>query len=276
MVGDRERARRVRVMAGTRSRDAAGFDPAIVGIAATIWAAAQQSPSVTDRLMLSLPRSAHTEGMRRSGRICLTATAAVTASILAACTASGTSRPTKTQPSSASPTATESQPSSPSRSLAALHRALRLPTIRPGQPCPVTLSRHRPDHALGIVQGTGPAGPIGLTAHGVLQYLGPGQANALTDTSWGGAKVLWAVNSAVNGTVLVRGRELDGPRGLRFNDPAVSELVLAPKTPITPGGWRDYPSYTRLQAPGCYAYQVDASSGSTVIVFRAKGPKVAR
>lgn len=214
--------------------------------------------------------------MPRSGRFCLTATAAVTASILAACTASATtSRQSKTEPLTGSPTATQSQPSSPSSSLAGLHRPLRLPTIRPGQPCPVTLSRHQPDPALGIVQGTGPAGPVGLSARGVLQYVGPAQATAFTDKSWGGQKVLWAADSAVNGAVLVRGRELDGPRGLRFSDPAVSELVLAPKTPITPGGWRDYPSYTRVQAPGCYAYQVDAPSGSTVIVFRAEGPRVA-
>lgn len=42
----------------------------------------------------------------------------------------------------------------------------------------------------------------------------------------------------------------------------------------TPIGWRDYPSHTRLQAPGCYAYQVDTRAGTTVIVFLAKGPRV--
>lgn len=136
------------------------------------------------------------------------------------------------------------------------------------------MSRHQPDPALGTIQGTGPAGPIGLSARGVLGYVSPAGGDAFTDKSWGGMKILWAVDSVVNGTVLVRGRQLDGPHDLRFNDPAAAELLLAPKPPITPGGWRDYPSYTRLQAPGCYAYQIDAPSGSTVIVFRAEGPIV--
>jgi hypothetical protein len=29
------------------------------------------------------------------------------------------------------------------------------------------------------------------------------------------------------------------------------------------------PSYTRLRGPGCYAYQVDGTSFSRVVVFRA-------
>ena len=158
-------------------------------------------------------------------------------------------------------------------SVAALHRPLLLPTIRSGQPCPVTLSRHQPDPASGLIQGTGPAGPIGLDAAGILQYEGP-TSTGFADKSWGGAKVLWAVDSAVSGPVLVRGRQLNGPHGLRFNDPAVTEMLLAANKDALPGGWRDYPGYTRLQAPGCYAYQVDTQAGSSLIVFRAEGPNV--
>ena len=33
--------------------------------------------------------------------------------------------------------------------------------------------------------------------------------------------------------------------------------------------WRSFPSYTRLKAPGCYAYQVDGDGFRTIIVFRA-------
>lgn len=153
-----------------------------------------------------------------------------------------------------------------------LRRPLRLPAVAPGERCPVTLSRHQPDPALGFVRGAGPAGPVGITADGSLGYVAPGANSAFTDKSWGGNKVLWAVDSAVTGRVLVRGRQLDGQHEVRFEDPAVAELVLVPKPPITPGGWRDYPGFTRLRAPGCYAYQVDAPSGTTVIVFRAVGP----
>jgi hypothetical protein len=164
--------------------------------------------------------------------------------------------------------------SAPTGSVAAMRRPLRLPVVGGGQPCPVTRAQHQPDPALGVVQGSGPAGPAGLSTDGVLQYAGPKEANAFVDESWGGAKTLWEVDGAVTGPVLVRGHQLDGPLGLRFNDPAVDELVLAVKTPTTPAGWRDYPSFTRLQGPGCYAYQVDAPTSSTVIVFRAEGPEV--
>jgi len=157
-------------------------------------------------------------------------------------------------------------------SAAVLRRPLQLPTVGKGRPCPVTLAQHQPDPALGLVLGNGPAGPIGLSPAGVLQYVGPAEGNAFTDKSWGGQKVLWAVNSAVDGTVLVRGRQLDGAHVVRFNDPAVAQMLLPPKPPITAGGWRDYPSFTRLQAPGCYAYQVDTPAGTTVIIFRAQGP----
>lgn len=73
----------------------------------------------------------------------------------------------------------------------------------------------------------------------------------------------------------VRGQRLDGPHEVRFDDPAIVELILEPGLDALPGGWRDYPSFTRLQAPGCYAYQVDTETDSTVIVFRAEGPTVA-
>ncbi len=103
---------------------------------------------------------------------------------------------------------------------------------------------------MGLVQGTGPAGPIGLSAAGALQYVsadaGPGPSSVFTNKSWGGAKVLWAVDSAVDGPVLVRGRQLDGPHELRFNEPTLTELLLAPTPPITPHGWRGYPGYTRF------------------------------
>lgn len=182
-----------------------------------------------------------------------------------------TTAPTTTVPTAATGSAIAT---GSSVSVAALHRPLQLPVIPQGQPCPVTLSQHQPDLDLGMVQGLGPAGPAGLSARGTLQYEAPAQSNALIDKSWGAVKVVWAVDSAVNGPVLVRGRQLDGPHGLGFNDPAVAELLLAANKGATSDGWRDYPGYTRLQAPGCYGYQVDAPSGTTVIVFRAEGPAV--
>lgn len=74
---------------------------------------------------------------------------------------------------------------------------------------------------------------------------------------------------------MIRGRRLDGPGELAFEDPALPELVLNTGTyEGQPGGWQDYPSYTRVRVPGCYAYQIDTANGTWTVVFIALGPRV--
>jgi hypothetical protein len=90
-------------------------------------------------------------------------------------------------------------------------------------------------------------------------------------SDWGGQKVLWVVDPSYHGSVLIRGRRLDGTEPVRFDggrEPA-RQLRLLPPPGNTTGGWANYPSYTRLRAAGCYGYQIDGSSFSKVIVFRA-------
>ncbi|HEX3873332.1 MAG TPA: hypothetical protein VHW26_04230 [Solirubrobacteraceae bacterium] len=71
-------------------------------------------------------------------------------------------------------------------------------------------------------------------------------------SDWGAQKVLWAAAPRYAGPVLIR------------------QLLAAGATSSgEPAGWREWPSYTRLRAGGCYAYQVDGTTFSTVIVFRA-------
>jgi hypothetical protein len=41
------------------------------------------------------------------------------------------------------------------------------------------------------------------------------------------------------------------------------------RIPATNRALRYRPSYTRLRAPGCYAYQIDGTTFSRVIVFAA-------
>jgi hypothetical protein len=84
---------------------------------------------------------------------------------------------------------------------------------------------------------------------------------------WFGKKVLWAVDTAYRGPVLVRGRQLDGPNPLRFNRGVVPPREL--QIPASPPP-RGQPSFTRVRAPGCYGYQVDGVGFSYVIVFEAK------
>jgi hypothetical protein len=110
-------------------------------------------------------------------------------------------------------------------------------------------------------------GPAGIDRAGNLGYA---FSPDLTDPSWGVAKVLWAVDGTLDGPALVRGRRLDGPDEIRFQDPAVPEIVLSGNG--QGDLWRDYPGYTRLRAPGCYAHQIDTRSQSFTIVFNAVGP----
>jgi hypothetical protein len=158
--------------------------------------------------------------------------------------------------------------------VAQLRRPWRVERHQPGTRCPVTTKATRPDKALGPVQGGWLVGPIGLV-DGRLDYAAPDPGGLWADPTWAGQKVAWAVNPALTTPVLIRGRQLDGPGDVRFDDPAVEELLLDPTNDALPGGWRDYPSFTRLRTPGCYAYQIDAAVGSFTIVFRAFGPVVA-
>ncbi len=106
----------------------------------------------------------------------------------------------------------------------------------------------------------------------VLQFHYPPQPGQLWfGSKWSGQKVLWIARPSYRGPVLIRGRQLDGPHELRFEgglNPA-RELRLTSVGGYSPGGWQNRPSYTRLRAPGCYGWQVDGTTFSRVVIFRA-------
>jgi hypothetical protein len=167
--------------------------------------------------------------------------------------------------------------SSGSRAGASLSRPLHLPHIAAGARCPVSSADRRIPFvqrfgvAIGI--GSGPAYPIGLPA-GKLQ-LAP--AANFYSRKWAGQKVLWFVLPSYRGPVLIRGARIDGPGRVRFQRGNVPPLALriglytstgTPSNPV-PEGARYLPSYTRVRGPGCYAYQIDGTSFSRIVVFRA-------
>jgi hypothetical protein len=201
-------------------------------------------------------------------RVVLVPVALVTvfATVLGACTAT-----TQTQSGSGSDASSSPRITQPAESgIAALRRRpWVVPVLAPGAHCPVTLTKHRPDPEMGELWGSGPVGPVGLNG-GVLQYHTAARSDGFTDVAWGEQKVMWGVDPAITTPVLVRGHQLDGPNAVRFEDPAVPELVLDPQEDALPGGWRTYPGSTRLRAYGCYAYQADAVGGTWTIVFRAE------
>jgi hypothetical protein len=160
---------------------------------------------------------------------------------------------------------------------AGLLRPLHLPHIAPGTRCPVSQVDRRIQFsgrfgvALGI--GRGPAYPIGLPS-GNLR-LAP--AKNFGSRSWAGQKVLWLVLPAYRGPVLIRGARIDGRGLVRFqsgNVPPKQLRIPVGETQGSPGiavpkGTRYLPSATRVREPGCYAYQIDGTTFSRVVVFHA-------
>ena len=155
--------------------------------------------------------------------------------------------------------------------LADLHtlrsRPLDLPTVATGQRCPVTTEVESPSADLGPMLGTGVARPVGL---GPDARLGIAPPENFGSETFGGNKVLWALSAASDGIVLVRGRQLDGTSEVRFDSGDIPSLekVLDPtgKVPLD-GGWYDFPGNTRVQYPGCYAYQIDSIEGRQSLFF---------
>lgn len=149
-------------------------------------------------------------------------------------------------------------------------RPLVAPTAEAGR-CPVAAARQvSPD--FGPALGDGPVYPV-FGAGSVLRY-GYGDERGGFQGAWGGMKVLWVAPPDFAGPALVRGRQLDGPNEVRFGagmEPA-DELRLEPNPGVVggPSGWTNWPSYTRVRAPGCYGYQVDTPERSYLVVFRAE------
>lgn len=160
---------------------------------------------------------------------------------------------------------------------AALRRPLRLPGVGLKAGCPITRPRN-------VAPYFGPAagrGPVYATAEvGVVRFpyppsrTGPISAGLFLGSKWGGFKVLWIGRPEYTGPVLIRGRQLDGPHAVGFGKQNVpfAEIQLPPggHAGAPPqGGWRNWPSFTRLHAGGCYAYQVDGTNFSETVVFKA-------
>jgi hypothetical protein len=158
-----------------------------------------------------------------------------------------------------------------------LQRPLRVPTIAGGSTCPTTSpdpkgNLTRIDRGLtGIAWGKGPAYPGALHSEKgrpTLRYVDPIPPQSLFyGSKWFGQKVVWVIDPAYRGPMLVRGRQVDGPNELRFNRGVIPprEMQILPSPSL-----RTEPFFTRVRASGCYGYQVDGLGFSSVIVFEAK------
>jgi hypothetical protein len=189
--------------------------------------------------------------------------------LLAACSSSGVA------PSAISRSAAVS----PDDGLAQLElRPLRMPAYPAGL-CLTSAGKSADDFSpfgTGFAPGNGPVYPV----------LGSYQPNTQDGSLSVGVpdKVLWIANPRYSGPILLRGERLGGTESVHFgtSQTAVTSLQLtsgtaasAQGTPVgtSSAGWRNWPSYTFLTEPGCYAYQVDGIGLSETIVFRASyGP----
>jgi hypothetical protein len=152
-------------------------------------------------------------------------------------------------------------------------RSLHTPQLNAAEPCSVSRPRPlSPAFAPGL--GDGPVYPVGFNKRSVLAFEYPPPKNSLfAGSKWGGQKVLWVSNPNYDGPILIRGRQLDGANPVRFGQGGTTllkELAFRRgQADNWTGAWRNFPSYTRLRAAGCYAYQVDGAGFSDIIVFRA-------
>jgi hypothetical protein len=158
-----------------------------------------------------------------------------------------------------------------------VRRPLQIPTMGPGAACPRTAGG-RPSPDVAIALGSGPAYPVLGFEDGHVPPSPKGVVPLYANERKGSAywhKTLWAVDPRYDGPLLVRGRSMDSPQALRFAKPSaapggseelVSELEFRAEETDS---WRYGPSVTILPGPGCYAFQVDGSNFSKVIVFEA-------
>jgi len=145
-----------------------------------------------------------------------------------------------------------------------LRRPLKLPRVAADEPCPRTPGG-RPNPDIAIALGSGPAYPVpGFEA-------GKRVVELTADERKGGSywqKTLWAVDPEYDARVLIRGRGISPPQkmGFGYDNRELRELEFhAQET----DRWRYGPSVTILPGPGCYAFQVDGTTFSEVIVFEA-------
>lgn len=157
-------------------------------------------------------------------------------------------------------------------------RPLRLPTVPPGSECPVTraLPLDPPPpagHALstgGPPSGLGQA-PLFPDARYFVDQARLGVRAGHPHPGWYVAKTPWASRTGYRGWALIRAARLDGPGQalvvLQLTDgPAISDAV-----PVdVQADWQYWGGSTEVTNPGCYAYQVDGSDFTEVIVFRAE------
>ncbi len=148
--------------------------------------------------------------------------------------------------------------------LARLKRRLQLPRVA-GSHCPLSgVGRRAP--RTGFTLGGGPAYPVLGSDHAVVDLRDDARKGG-----WYLHKTLWAMSPEYPGPLLIRGARLDDSGPVRFHiGGPLRAAVLWPGSGTTRAEWRYSPGSTALRAPGCYAFQIDGTTFSRVVVFEAR------
>jgi hypothetical protein len=189
---------------------------------------------------------------------------AVAATLLTACTDA---------PQTGPPAATRTPHTTAEADITALlGRPMRLPTVAPGEPCPVSGTSVRSPSSQDSTAnglGTGPLYPTGFYL-GAAATLSIGERTVGPDGRYD-LKEVWAstTSTGYRGPAVVRVDRIDGPGEGHvelYYDPQASrgDAVVFELSDFP----RDWPSGTFVSGPGCYAYQIDGLTFDEVLVFR--------
>lgn len=88
--------------------------------------------------------------------------------------------------------------------------------------------------------------------------------------------MLWVAPKSYQGPITISGRQIGGPNRVRFSVPngaLLDRLEFAARSSFATSrgarNWRQFPTYIRRRASGCYMLKVTGSTFSQRIVLRA-------
>ena len=160
-------------------------------------------------------------------------------------------------------------------------RALKLPVIAPGEPCPTSTGRldvaPHESHIFGAGSFWFGRGPIfvGLAWKDSADDRATFRLERVPrDANTYRAKTPWVGDASYSGPILIRGYGLTEPRRrLEFDVFGAGRMgtlhLTAPNAPSV-GLWSFWPSSMWVPGPGCYAVQVDTLPGTDIIVFEVQ------
>jgi len=152
-----------------------------------------------------------------------------------------------------------------------LNRPLRLPRVARGESCPTSAgSAIDTAHFHGTTLGSGAVRPL-IAMTGDLRHGVTNAAHQTLPRGWLAFKTLWFSAPKYRGPYAIRAERLDGAGSIEFGgQPKLGPLVVPPgPTPNSfDDGYRTVPGQTWVRTAGCYGWQIDGLTFSTVMVVK--------